>query len=208
MNGNSHASNVARSQRSDLFTWPCPYKTPSHLDRFARDALQSKSYIKIATMLEDIADARIPWMADVLVGSIDNDYNDAADIFLKEASISEVSKKIASPIDKSLSKQQKEFFLRQQLATIQRELSAVQRGVSNSTTSSSANNGAMSELDDDGQHKIDDSADLKKIKTIQSGTKERKEGIREWRRLKRIPQGSVGNGVIRSYVRPLVLFHL
>ena len=128
-----------------------------------------------------------------------------ADIFLKEASISEVSKKIASAVDESLSKQQKEFFLRQQLAAIQRELSALQRGVSNSVTSSSANNGATSELDDDDQHEVDDLADLKKIEAMQSGTEERKMGIREWRRLKRIPQGSVENGVIRNYVRSLIL---
>jgi len=51
----------------------------------------------------------------------------------------------------------------------------------------------MSELDDDDQHKIDDSADLKKIETIQSGTEERKVGMREWRRLKRTSQGSVKN---------------
>jgi len=132
-----------------------------------------------------------------------------ADIFLKEASISEVSKKIASAVDESLSKQQKEFFLRQQLAAIQRELSALQRGVSNSTTSSSTNNGATSELDDDDQHEVDDLADLKKkIEAMQSGTEERKMGIREWRRLKRIPQGSVENGVIRNYVRSLILFQL
>jgi len=96
----------------------------------------------------------------------------AADIFLKEASISEVSKKIPSAVDESLSKQQKEF-LRQQLTAIQRELSAVQRGVSNSTTSSSTNNGATSELDDDDQHEVDDLADLKKkIEAMQSGTEE------------------------------------
>ena len=128
-----------------------------------------------------------------------------ADIFLKEASISEVSKKIASAVDESLSKQQKEFFLRQQLAAIQRELSALQRGVSNSVTSSSANNGATSELDDDDQHEVDDLADLKKKIEAMSGTEERKMGIREWRRLKRIPQGSVENGVIRNYVRSLIL---
>jgi len=51
----------------------------------------------------------------------------------------------------------------------------------------------MSELDDDDQHKVDDSADLKKIETIQSGTEERKVGMKEWRRLKRTPQGSVKN---------------
>jgi len=132
----------------------------------------------------------------------------AADIYFKEASISEVSKKIASAVDKSLSKQQKEFFLRRQLTAIQRKLSAVQRGVSDSTTSIFAKDGATSELDDGDQHKVDDSADLKKIETIQSGIEERKVSMREWRRLKRIPQGSVGNGVIRRYVRPLVLFHL
>jgi len=131
----------------------------------------------------------------------------AADIFLKEASISDVTKKIASAVDESLSKQQKEFFLRQQLAAIQRELSSLQRGVSNSSSSSPANNGVTSELDDDDQHEVDDLADLKrKIEAMQSGTDERKMGVREWRRLKRIPQGSVENGVIRSYVRPLILF--
>jgi len=51
----------------------------------------------------------------------------------------------------------------------------------------------MSELDDDDQHKVDDSADLKKIETIQSGIEERKVGMREWRRLKRIPHGSIKN---------------
>jgi len=98
----------------------------------------------------------------------------AADIFLKEASTSEVWNKIASAVDESLSKQHKEF-LRQQLAAIQRELSALQRGASNSTTFSSANNSATSELDDNDQHKVGDSADLKKkIETMQSGTEERK----------------------------------
>ena len=114
----------------------------------------------------------------------------AADISLKEAYISEVSKKIPSAVDKSLSKKQKEFFLCQQLTAI-RKLSAVQRSVSDSTKSSSANDGAMSELGDDDQRKVDDSADLKKIETIQSGIEERKAGMRERRRLKRIPHESV-----------------
>ena len=83
-----------------------------------------EGYITIVTMLEDIADALILWIADILVGSIDTDCNDklgwsssphhpalldtptcfslASDIFLKEASISDVSKKIASAIDESL----------------------------------------------------------------------------------------------------------
>lgn len=58
-----------------------------------------------------------------------------------------------------------------------------------------------SELDDDEQHEADDMAELKKkIEAMEPGSEERKMGVREWRRLKRIPAGSVENGVIRSYV--------
>lgn len=59
-----------------------------------------------------------------------------------------------------------------------------------------------SELDEDEQADADDLADLrKKIEALDAGSEERKVGVREWRRLKRIPQGSVENGVIRTYVR-------
>ena len=48
---------------------------------------------------------------------------------------------------------------------------------------------------------MEDIADLKrKIEAMGHGSEERKMGVREWRRLKRIPQGSVGNGVIRTYL--------
>ena len=134
----------------------------------------------------------------------------ATEIFIKQASISEVSKKIATAVDESLSKQQKEFFLRQQLAAIQRELHALQRsnGVisanqtpNNPSNKSEAGSGGLSDLDDDEQHEADDLADLKrKIEAMAHGSEERKMGVREWRRLKRIPAGSVENGVIRSYV--------
>jgi ATP-dependent Lon protease len=123
-----------------------------------------------------------------------------------------VSKKIAAAVDESLSKQQKEFFLRQQLAAIQRELHALHRSSPSSSPSSKsiplpidghAMGGAgASELDDDEQAEVDDMADLRKrIEAMEVGSEERKMGVREWRRLKRIPQGSVENGVIRTYVR-------
>lgn len=128
----------------------------------------------------------------------------ATEIFLKQASISEVTKKIATAVDESLSKQQKEFFLRQQLAAIQRELSTLQRS---STGEGGAGGGTLSELDDDEQHEADDMADLKrKIEGMAHGSEERKMGVREWRRLKRIPQGSVEHGVVRSYVRAFRTF--
>ena len=84
-------------------------------------------YITIATMLKDIADARIPWVTDVLVGSIaTTNWVDCppslsshhrvllntpaclslvSEVFLKEAFISDVSKKIVSTIGESLFKQ-------------------------------------------------------------------------------------------------------
>jgi ATP-dependent Lon protease len=134
----------------------------------------------------------------------------ATEIFIKQASISEVSKKIATAVDESLSKQQKEFFLRQQLAAIQRELQVLQRsnalanpGPTQPTSASNESSG--SELDDDEQHEADDMADLKrKIEAMWPGSEERKMGVREWRRLKRIPAGSVENGVIRSYVSAII----
>ena len=109
-----------------------------------------------------------------------------------------------------MSKQQKEFFLRQQLAAIQRELSLLQRSKGNGGSAlpsipapsmNEAGSGGLSELDDDEQHEADDLADLKRrIEAMEPGSEERKMGVREWRRLKRIPAGSVENGVIRSYV--------
>ncbi|PPR02300.1 hypothetical protein CVT24_011638 [Panaeolus cyanescens] len=212
--------------------YPPTEKVPSHeavekfkssalrlLDRLAKDSLQQtrkEGYNKIASMLDDITDARTPWMADVLIGSINGEYTDklailgtpdaearlqlATDIFVKQASISEVSKKIASAVDESLSKQQKEFFLRQQLAAIQRELHALQRSNGgsppNSPSPNDGSSGSPSELDDDEQHEADDMADLKrKIEAMEPGSEERKMGVREWRRLKRIPAGSVENGL-------------
>jgi ATP-dependent Lon protease len=120
-----------------------------------------------------------------------------------------VSRKIASAVDESLSKQQKEFFLRQQLAAIQRELHLLQRPNGNNSSIlpsippplGEAGSGGSSELDDDEQQEADDMADLKRrIEAMEPGSEERKMGVREWRRLKRIPAGSVENGVIRSYV--------
>ena len=124
----------------------------------------------------------------------------AAQVFSKISSISEVSRKISSSIDESLSKQQKEFFLRQQLAAIQRELQTLRSDGPSSPTSPNSD-APPSELDDNEQADADDMSDLKrKIEAMAPGSEERKMGAREWKRLKRIPQGSVENGVIRSYV--------
>lgn len=49
------------------------------LDRLANDSVQQskrEGYHKIASMLDDIASARTPWMADVLIGSVDGEHAD------------------------------------------------------------------------------------------------------------------------------------
>ncbi|KAH7882224.1 ATP-dependent protease La [Phlebopus sp. FC_14] len=194
------------------------------LDRLAKDSVQSErkdDWLKVASMVEDIPDQRAAWMADVIVTAVTGQYADklaflvatdveerlrrATELFIKQASISEVSKKIASAVDESLSRQQKEYFLRQQLAAIQRELHSLHNttpGQLGSPGGAGFGTGNPSnELDDDEQADADDLADIrKKIEALDVGSEERKVGVREWRRLKRIPHGSVENGVIRTYL--------
>ncbi|KAH7907377.1 ATP-dependent protease La [Hygrophoropsis aurantiaca] len=196
------------------------------LDRLARDSAQPQrkdEWMRVAAMVEDISHARAAWMADVLVAAVSGQYPDklaflaatnvddrlrrATELFIKQTSISEVSKKIASAVDESLSRQQKEYFLRQQLAAIQRELHSL-HNPHNTNPNPNPNNanigfgtGAPSDLDEDEQADADDLADLRKrIDAMQPASEERKVAVREWRRLKRIPQGSVENGVIRTYL--------
>lgn len=133
----------------------------------------------------------------------------AAAICIKQASITEVSSKITEAVHDSLSKQQKEYFLRQQLAAIQRELNHLHRTSSTGAGGAGAkrlpgdeSNRVPSELDDDEANEAEDMADIRrKIEATEVGSEERKMGVREWKRLKRIPQGSVEHGVIRNYVR-------
>lgn len=105
--------------------------------------------------------------------------------------------------------------MRQQLSAIQRELAALTRttSVSNATpiipdVQNPNNRGQGSELDNEEQAEVEDMAEIKaKIEAMAKDSEERKMGVREWRRLKRIPQGSVEHGVIRSYVGLSIPFH-
>ena len=132
----------------------------------------------------------------------------------------DVSQKITSAVDESLSRAQKQFFLTQQLEAIQRELYNLRRQNSDSNLPSngyhegfgpSANPSQSSGLDgEDDDLNADPSEDAtllvlkRKIEALSRGSEERKMGSREWKRLKRIPPGSVENGIIRNYVRGII----
>ncbi|KAF7978154.1 hypothetical protein HWV62_1328 [Athelia sp. TMB] len=209
------------------------------LARLAQDApapAQREAWGKVAGMVEDVEPARAGWLADVLVAAVNSEYADkmaflaaatpaarvalATALFSKQASITEVARKIAASVDESLSKQQKEFFLRQQMAAIQRELAALNapspRSLSSNPNSPSNpnpnssnpnnnnNSNGRSELDDDDAADESELASLKaKLEALPPG-EARRTGVREWRRLRRTQAGSVEGGVLRTYLETLV----
>ena len=127
----------------------------------------------------------------------------ASTSFSKHISITEVSQKINSAVDESLSKQQKEYYLRQQLQAIQKELASLHKPRKKGAAGTSNTEGG-SELDEDAGNEDTFMAELKeKIEAMEKDSEERKMAAREYQRLKRIPATSVEHGVIRTYVRPL-----
>jgi ATP-dependent Lon protease len=127
----------------------------------------------------------------------------ASTSFTKHISITEVSQKINSAVDESLSKQQKEYYLRQQLHAIQKELASLHKSGKKDETGAD-NRESGSELDEDGGDEDAFMAELKeKIENMEKNSEERRMAAREYQRLKRIPATSVEHGVIRTYVSPL-----
>ncbi|KAJ3818726.1 ATP-dependent protease La [Lentinula raphanica] len=126
----------------------------------------------------------------------------------------ELTSRIANAVDESLSKQQKEFFLRQQLRAIEKELKELQQtssGHPNSIPSGNVSGNARhNDLDLDSNESDDtELMDIRrKLEAMEPGSEERKAGVREWRRLKRLTgaggagagAGSVEGGVIRGWL--------
>ncbi|KAI0696159.1 Lon protease C-terminal proteolytic domain-containing protein [Cytidiella melzeri] len=216
--GTPSAENVVKFKAAAL-------KLLSQLAKDTTQEVKRDSFNKVAALVEEVSQVRAAWISDVIVSSTNAEYNDKLDflsaadpddrlrcatgLFVKQASFSEMSKRIAQSVDESLSKQQKEFFLRQQLAAIQRELNNLHRsssplgaGTPNSVGEDGrAQSSPTSELDDDQQNEVDEMADVRaKIEAMAKDSEERKMAVREWKRLKRIPQGSVEYGVIRNYL--------
>ncbi|KAA1475792.1 ATP-dependent protease La [Dentipellis sp. KUC8613] len=189
------------------------------LDRLAKDSVQPRrkeGWLKIVSLVEETSDDRMGWLADTLVSAVNGEYNDKLDflsayavparlqrattLFIKQTSIAEVSTKVASSLNESFSNQQKEIFLRQQRAAIDAELRNLQKGSPRPRDAADASSGDISELDADAEGE-DELAEVKRrIEAMEHGSEERRVGVAEWRRLKRIPQQSAEYGVVRSYL--------
>jgi ATP-dependent Lon protease len=111
-------------------------------------------------------------------------------VLTKQLSIAEVSTKIATAVDESLSKQQKALFLRQQLAAINAELQRLEPA--NTDLHGSGN---IAEDEDD----LD--VLVRRVDALPAGTEVRRVASTEARRLKRIPPQNAEHGVVRNYVR-------
>lgn len=111
-------------------------------------------------------------------------------VLTKQLSIAEVSTKIATAVDESLSKQQKTLFLRQQLAAINAELQRLELGNSDL-------HGTGNTVEDEDELE----ALSRRVDTLPVGTEVRRVASTEARRLKRIPPQNAEHGVVRNYVR-------
>ena len=111
-------------------------------------------------------------------------------VLTKQLSIVEVSTKIATAVDESLSKQQKALFLRQQLAAINAELQRLEP-----TNADLHGSGNIAEDEDD----LD--VLVRRVDTLPAGTEVRRVASTEARRLRRIPPQNAEHGVVRNYVR-------
>jgi len=110
-------------------------------------------------------------------------------VLTKQLSIAEVSTKIATAVDESLSQQQKALFLHQQLAAINAELQRLEVG--------------NSDLHGAG-HAVEDEDELealaRQVDGLPSGTEVRRVASTKARRLKRTPSQNAEHGVVRNYV--------
>ena len=111
----------------------------------------------------------------------------------KQLSIAEVSTKIATAVDESLSKQQKALFLRQQLAAINAELQRLE-------PANADLHGSIVEDEDD----LD--VLIRRVEALPAGTEVRRVASTEARRLRRIPPQNAEHGVVRNYVRTSLFF--
>ncbi|KAH9039667.1 hypothetical protein EDB85DRAFT_266355, partial [Lactarius pseudohatsudake] len=179
------------------------------LERFSQDTSQSsrkcESWTRIAHLVEESELHKATALADAIISVVGAEHADkivllstespslrlqhVTNVLAKQLPIVEVSSKIATAVDESLSKQQKALFLRQQLAAISAELQRLEPG---NTDLHGTGNGVEDE----------DELDLlvRRVDTLPAGSEVRRAATAEARRLKRIPPQNAEHGVVRTYL--------
>ncbi|KAH9008059.1 ATP-dependent protease La [Lactarius hengduanensis] len=180
-----------------------------HLERFSQDTSQSarkrESWTRIAHLVEESESHKAAALADANTSAVGAEHADklvllstespslrlqyVTNVLAKQLSIVEVSSKIATAVDESLSKQQKALFLRQQLAAISAELQRLKPG---NTDLHGTGNGVEDE----------DELDLliRCVDILPVGSEVRRAATAEARRLKWIPPQNAEHGVVRTYL--------
>ncbi|KAF8487020.1 ATP-dependent protease La [Russula ochroleuca] len=179
------------------------------LERYAQDASQSvrkrESWARIAHVVDETGQSKAAALADAIVSVVGAEHPDklallstespslrlqhVTHVLIKQLSIAEVSTKIATAVDESLSKQQKALFLRQQLAAINAELQRLEPG-----NTDLHGTGSVAEDEDD----LD--ALVRRVDALPAGTEVRRVASTEARRLRRIPPQNAEHGVVRNYL--------
>ncbi|EJU00206.1 hypothetical protein DACRYDRAFT_117270 [Dacryopinax primogenitus] len=170
----------------------------------------ARAWARLGEIVAGVGVERAGWAVDVLMGAVGMSYEDSLKI-LECVSIPEriilSTKLLAKPLpDTSNAIIRNPSSIREQLASLSRALASLSSSGTSSPTSPSTRSVASgqeapkSELDEDVQGE-DELADIKRqIEALVKGSEERKAGVREWRRLRMIPPGSVETGVIRGYL--------
>ncbi|KAF8262462.1 Lon protease C-terminal proteolytic domain-containing protein [Lactarius quietus] len=179
------------------------------LERFAQDTSQAarkrESWSRIAHLVDETEPRRAAGLADAIISAVGAEHADklvllstdspslrlqhVTNVLAKQLSIVEVSSKIATAVDESLSKQQKALFLRQQLAAINAELQRLEPG---NTDLHGTGNG---QEDEDELELL-----IRRVDTLPAGSEVRRVASSEARRLKRIPPQNAEHGVVRNYL--------
>ena len=116
-------------------------------------------------------------------------------VLTKQLSIAAVSMKIATSVDKFVSKQQKTLFLRQQLAAINVELQRFE------PASTDVHGGGNITEDEDDLDIL-----VRRVDALPTGTEVRRVASTEARRLRRIHPRNAEHSVVRNYVHTSVFF--
>ncbi|KZO97630.1 ATP-dependent protease La [Calocera viscosa TUFC12733] len=172
--------------------------------RDGRDGV-AKGWARLADLLASVGLDRAGWACDVVMGAVGASYEDSLKL-LECVSVPDrlavATALLSKPLPSSSAVSRTPSSIREQLATLSRALSSLSPSPPSSAagTRGAASEGEKSELDEDAQGE-DELADIKRrIEVLVKGSEERKAGVREWKRLRMIPPGSVETGVIRGYL--------